>query len=79
MKNIIRKALHEAINEVLLGQGESFTPYTPQEREQNFKGLTRMGNPSYDAFKAWRTKELKKGRKSIELSWDTYVKEVGLK
>lgn len=79
MKNIIRKALYEAISEVLLGQGESFTPYTQQERERNFQGLTQMRNTAYDAFKEWRNAELKKGRKPIELSWNTYLKEKGLK
>lgn len=79
MKNIIRKALYESINEVILGQGDSFTPYTQQDRERNFQGLTQMKNTAYDAFKAWRNTELKKGRKSAELSWNTYLKEKGLK
>ena len=79
MKDIIKKALYESINEVILGQGDSFTPYTQQDRERNFQGLRQMRNPSYDAFKAWKNSELKKGRNSVDLSWNTYLKEKGLK
>lgn len=79
MKDIIKKALYESINEVILGQGDSFTPYTKQDRERNFQGLRQMRNPSYDAFKEWKNNELKKGRKSSELSWNTYLKEKGIK
>lgn len=79
MKDIIKKALYESINEIILGQGNSFTPYTQQDRERNFQGLRQMRNPAYDEFKAWRNTELKKGRNSVELSWNTFLKEKGFK
>lgn len=69
--------LIESINEVLLGTDDSFTPYSEKEREQNFKGLELMRNTSYDIYKAWRNKELKKGRKPVELGWETFKKEAG--
>lgn len=75
--NILNQIIRESINEVLLGKDDSFTPYTSKEREQNFSALTKMNNPSYDVFKKWRTQELKKGRKSSELSWNAFIKEVG--
>lgn len=77
-KNIeqkLKRLIKETINEVILGNGESFTPYTPQERERNFQGLTQMGNPSYDAFMKWKRRELEKGRPNKELGWATYLKE----
>lgn len=73
----LTEIIREAINEVLLGPDDRFTPYTAKEREQNFKGLGRMGNPSYNAFKKWREQELRKGRKPIELSWERFLQEVG--
>lgn len=71
----LRHLIKEAINEVVLGNGESFTPYTPQERERNFQGLTQMGNPSFEEFMKWKKRELEKGRPRIELGWATYMKE----
>jgi hypothetical protein len=32
-----------------------------------------MGNPTYEAFKAWREEGLKKGIPSIQLSWNNYI------
>lgn len=74
-ESIIKKALYEALNEVMLDKNQSFTPYTKQDRERNFKGLTQMGNPSYEAFRKWREQELEKGRPSKELGWETYKQE----
>lgn len=51
------------------------TPYTPQEREQNFKGIGNMGNPSYNAFKAWREEGIRRGIPSRELSWSKYIEQ----
>lgn len=79
MKDLIRKALYESINEVILGQGESFTPYTQSERERNFQGLTKMRNTAYDAYKEWKNQELQKGRKPNELTWNAYIKEKNMK
>lgn len=75
LHKIIENSVKKIMNEIMLGQGESFTPYSPQEREQNFKGLTQMRNVGYDNFRKWRENELKKGRKPIELGWNTYMKE----
>ena len=56
------------------GNVDNFTPYSKEEREQNFKGIGRMGNPSYDAFKQWREEGLRRGIPSIQLSWNNYLK-----
>jgi hypothetical protein len=64
-ENRIRQIIRETIEEATFGNVDQFTPYTPEEREQNFKGLGRMGNPSYEAFKAWREEGLKRGIPSI--------------
>ena len=74
-ENRIRQIIRETIEEATFGNVDQFTPYTPEEREQNFKGLGRMGNPSYDAFKAWREEGLKRGIPSIQLSWNNYIKQ----
>ena len=71
----IRQIIRETIEEATFGNVDQFTPYTPEEREQNFKGIGRMGNPSYDAFKAWREEGLKRGIPSIQLSWNNYIKQ----
>lgn len=73
LKNIIK----EALNEILLGREDSFTPYTEKDRERNFQGLRNMRNTSYDAFKQWKNQEIEKGRNPSELSWNTYKKEQG--
>jgi len=54
------------------GNVDNFTPYSDEERRRNFSGIGRMGNPSYEAFKAWREEGLKRGIPSIELSWENY-------
>jgi len=74
-ENRIRQIIRETIEEATFGNVDQFTPYTPEEREQNFKGLGRMGNPSYDAFKAWREEGLKRGIPSIQLSWNNYINQ----
>lgn len=77
INEMLDRIITEAINEVLLGPNDSFTPYTKKEREQNFAGLTKMGNPGYDDFKRWRNAQIKKGRDKKELSWERYLKETG--
>ena len=74
-ENRIRQIIRETIEEATFGNVDQFTPYTPEEREQNFKGLSRMGNPSYDAFKAWSEEGLKRGIPPIQLSWNNYIKQ----
>lgn len=53
---------------------DKLTPYTSQERKQNFQAIGRMGNPSYDRFIKWRNEGLKKGIPSAKLSWANYKK-----
>lgn len=74
-ENRIRQIIRETIEEATFGSVDRFTPYTPEEREQNFKGLEKMGNPSYEAFNAWREEGLKRGIPSIQLSWNNYIKQ----
>lgn len=74
-EDIINKAVEKAINEVILGQNDSFTPYSKDEREQNFKGLRQMRNTAYDEFMKWKKQQMMKGRPKKELSWNTYLKE----
>ena len=71
----IKEIIREAVEEATFGNVDQFTPYTPEEREQNFKGIGRMGNPSYDAFKAWREEGLRRGIPSVQLSWSQYMKQ----
>ena len=59
------------------GNVDNFTPYSKEERERNFSGLGRMGNPTYDAFKAWREEGLRRGIPSVELGWAAYQKAIG--
>jgi hypothetical protein len=54
------------------GNVDKFTPYSKEERERNFSGIGRMGNPSYDKFKAWREDGLRRGIPSRELGWTAY-------
>ena len=80
IKQIIKESIDDVIEfgdskptrNFVGGNVSNFTPYSKEEREQNFKGLGRMGNPSYEAFKAWREEGLKRGIPSIELSWEKY-------
>lgn len=80
MENIAKKVLKEnikkIIHEIILGNNTEFTPYTPQDRERNFKGITHGSNPSYENFMKWKKQEMEKGRNKNELSWDVYMKEV---
>lgn len=75
-ENRIKEIIKEVVEEVTFGNVKHFTPYTPEEREQNFKGLTMMRNPAYDAFIAWRNEGLRRGIPSRQLSWDDYQKEL---
>ena len=59
------------------GNVDSFTPYSKEERERNFKGVGGMGNPSYDKFKAWRKEKLRNGVPRTELGWNAYLKAMG--
>jgi hypothetical protein len=48
----INRIITEAINDILNEKAvDKFTPYTPEEAEQNKRGIGRMGNPSYDKAK----------------------------
>jgi len=58
------------------GNVGSFTPYSKEERERNFSGIGRAGNPSYDKFKAWREDGLRRGIPSRELGWSAYQREM---
>lgn len=73
----IDKIIQEAIDRVVNIKGgnvDNLTPYSERERRNNFRGIGRMGNPSYDAFKKWRDEGLAQGKPSIELSWANYQK-----
>lgn len=80
LKKIIRETIDDVLefgestpsNFVMKGGVDRFTPYTPQERERNFKGIGNVGNPSYEKFKAWREEGLRQGIPSVELSWERY-------
>ncbi len=88
-KERISQIIRESINNVLEfgdskplrgfsgGNVDSFTPYSEEERKRNFSGLGRMGNPSYDKFKAWREEGLKRGIPSRDLGWSAYQKAIG--
>lgn len=73
IKERIKQFVKEAIEEQMYGNVDNFTPYTEREKEQNFKGIGRMGNPSYEDFKAWREEGLRRGIPSMELSWKKYI------
>ena len=45
---IIEESINKVIRETVV---DRFTPYTPEEAEQNKRGVGRMGNPSYDSMK----------------------------
>ena len=45
---IIEESINKVIRETVV---DRFTPYTPEEAEQNKRGVGRMGNPSYDRAK----------------------------
>ena len=68
----INKIVKDAINEIVFGNVEHFTPYSKEEGERNRKGIGRMGNPSYEEFMRWREEGLSKGIPSKELSWEKY-------
>ena len=84
-ENRIKQIIKETIDDVIEfgdskpirgfngGNVDSFTPYSDEERKRNFSGIGRMGNPTYEAFKAWREEGLKKGIPSIQLSWNNYI------
>lgn len=72
--NRIKQIIREEIEEATYGSVDNFTPYTPEEAEQNRRGIGRMGNPSYDAFMKWRNEGLKNGIPSVQLSWNNYIK-----
>ena len=84
---IIRESISEMIDFVDLdapqkpsrsfvgGNVSSFTPYSKEEAEANRKAIGRVGNPSYDKFKAWREEGLRRGIPSRELSWNRYMQE----
>ena len=76
---IIKESIDKVIRENVV---DKFTPYTPEEAEQNKRGLGRMGNPSYDnakkastsakpvtykSYQEWKTKYKPKG-----ISWKEY-------
>ena len=56
---------------------DNFTPYSEEERKRNFSGIGRMGNPTYNAFKAWREEGLRRGIPSVKLGWAAYQKAIG--
>lgn len=70
----ISEIIREVIDEATFGNVDHFTPYSQSERERNFHGIGRMGNPSYDAFKAWREDGLRRGFNEKELGWEQYMK-----
>ncbi len=75
-ENRIKAIIRNCINEVVNGNVRNFTPYTPDERERNFSGIGKMGNPTYNEFKKWREDGLKNGIPSRELGWEAYLKTI---
>lgn len=85
-ENRIKEIIKEVVDDVIefgestpsnpyrnfCGSNGELKPYTAAEREQNFKGIGRMGNPTYDRFKAWREEGLRRGIPSRELGWSNY-------
>ena len=45
INRIITEVINDILNEKVV---DKFTPYTPEEAEQNKRGIGRMGNPSYN-------------------------------
>lgn len=76
-EQIINRIINETINEAIFGNKTEFIPYTPEEKEQNFKALKNPKNKTYEDFMKWKQEEIKKGRNKNELSFATYIKENG--
>ena len=79
----INRIITEAINDILNEKAvDKFTPYTPDEAEQNKRGIGRMGNPSYDKAKKANTSarpvtyksynDWKENYKPYGVSWSEY-------
>lgn len=47
-------------------------PYTEKEREENFRGLFRGGNPAYAKYKKWAEEREKEGVPPRGRSWAAY-------
>jgi len=81
----IDKIITEEINKFLReGLVDKFTPYTPEEAEQNRAAMLGKGqndrpladrNRSYGDFIAWRKEQIENGVPSVEASWDNYIKQ----
>lgn len=79
INRIITEAINDILNEKVV---DKFTPYTPEEAEQNKRGIGRMGNPSYDnalktntsarpvTYKSY--KDWKENYKPYGVSWSEY-------
>lgn len=88
-ENRIKRIIRETIDNIIEfgdfepsrrfggGNVDSFTPYSKEDRERNFKGVGNMGNSSYDKFKAWRENGIKNGVPRTELGWNAYLKAIG--
>lgn len=75
LREIVRNKIATILKEKILGQGESFTPYTPEEKARNFEYLkTGFGrsaeerNPAYAA--ALKAAQERKARKAAGLEED---------
>ena len=86
-KEIVRESINDTLDFVDVdapqmpsnsfkgGNVDIFTPYSKEEAEANRTAIGRMGNPSYDRFKAWREEGLRNGIPSRELSWARYKEQ----
>lgn len=78
LRNIVESSIRDIITERVLGAGESFTEYTPEEKARNFEYLkTGFGrsaeerNPAYAAAK--KAAEERMARRKEALEEDTWV------
>lgn len=69
LESKINQIIRDVINETVV---DKFTPYTPEERERNFRGIGRMGNPSYDMFMDWKREGLSRGIPKEKLTYAEY-------
>ena len=74
-EDILRRIIRESLQEIVLGPGDSFTPYSEEDRARNFSALYRGvkdANNDYYKFIKWRNMGLSKGMPSKELSYANY-------
>ena len=76
-EGVLRRIIRESLSEIDFGNISKIdnghvTPYTPEEREQNFLGLKYGRNNAYEGYKKWYER-MKDVLPKEELNWDNYV------